>query len=48
MGLVNGRFVQDIPVPKFGFQMIRSVIVSMSGDGVWSATCALEHSNSAN
>jgi len=41
--LENERFVQDTLVSKFGFQMIRPVIVPMSGDGVRSVTYSLDH-----
>ena len=41
--LAKERFVQDTLVPKFGFQMIRPVIVPMSGDGIRSVTYALDH-----
>jgi len=41
--LENERFVQDTLVSKFGFQMIRPVIVPMDGEGVRSVTYALDH-----
>ncbi len=41
--LENERFVQDTLVSKFGFQMIRPVIVPMAGEGVRSVTYALDH-----
>jgi hypothetical protein len=41
--LENERFVQDTLVSKFGFQMIRPVIVPMAGDGIRSVTYALDH-----
>jgi len=41
--LESERFVQDTLVSKFGFQMIRPVIVPMSGDGVRSVTYSLDN-----
>jgi hypothetical protein len=41
--LEDERFVQDTLVSKFGFQMIRPVIVPMASEGIRSVTYALDH-----
>lgn len=41
--LVNERFVQDTLISKFGFQMIRPVVVPLIKDGILSSTYSLDN-----